>query len=233
MKCPEFGVIAIATLLAATFAHAAPTADEVPFQLVHGFAIVVQGRIGSTTGLNFLVDTGAVPSVLNQRLASQLGVKGSRGPLALLEKGKEIDAQYATVQNVHLGRIHAATLPMAVLDLAPLEDRLGIPIDAVVGLDLLGSHALGIDYEQMKLTFGHSGARMRSAPVDIRIATGAPYWVIPIRVNGRLFCVLLDTGADNLVLFSHQKAAFQHVQTSTDVRNPHPMIIEKIGRAHV
>jgi hypothetical protein len=50
-------------LIVGSLATAANGMDstEIAFKLVQGFAIVARGGIGSSDGLNLLVDTGAVP----------------------------------------------------------------------------------------------------------------------------------------------------------------------------
>ena len=50
-----------------------PPKDEpalhIPFALHRGFAIVVRGSIGTAKNLNFLIDTGVSPSVVDRRVA--------------------------------------------------------------------------------------------------------------------------------------------------------------------
>ena len=55
---------------------AAEAPVEIPFKLHDGFAIVVRGSVGRQANLNFLVDTGAVPSAIHQRVARELNLTG-------------------------------------------------------------------------------------------------------------------------------------------------------------
>jgi hypothetical protein len=192
-------LIAIAIVLSATLALAAPLPDEIPFRLAQGFGIVVRGGVGSLNDLNFLVDTGAVPSVLSERVASRIGVSGIRRSYALVNKGKE--AQYVTVDEVRVGWIRAIGFPMVVVDLTRLERFLGTRIDAILGLDILVRQSFSIDYQRGKITRGISGLR-HVVPAEIYTAAGAPYWVLPITLGGHLFRMLLDTGANDLELFA-------------------------------
>jgi hypothetical protein len=184
--------------LNSTFTRGADKPEELPFKLVQGFGIVVRGEIGSTKDMNFLLDTGAVPSVLGQRAAAQMGIRGERGSLTLLNK--ESQAEYVTVDEVQLGWIRAARLPMVVVELAHLEQRLGTRIDAIIGLDMLGQD-ISIDYKHRKITRGLSGLARHSVDVETFTTSGAPYWVIPISLGGVGLRVLLDTGANDLGLF--------------------------------
>jgi hypothetical protein len=145
---------------------------------VQGFGIVVRGEIGSTKDTNFLLDTGTVPSVLGQRAAAQMGIRGARGSLTLLNQ--ESQAEYVTVDEVQLGWIRATRLPMVVVQLAHLEQRLGTRIDAIIVLDMLVGQNISIDYKHRKITRGLSGLARHSVDVETFTASSAPYWVVPI-----------------------------------------------------
>jgi predicted aspartyl protease len=188
--------------------------DEVPFKLVQGFGIVVRGEMGSMRDMNFLLDTGAVPSVLGQRVASQMGIRGERGSLTLLSKDSQ--AEYVTVDEVQLGWIRAAHLPMVVVDLAHLEQRLGTRIDAIIGLDMFVGQDISIDYKHRKITRGLSGQTHHSVAAETFSAAGAPYWVLPISLGGQTLRVLLDTGANDVGLFTRPATrSFKLVSSGT------------------
>jgi predicted aspartyl protease len=193
-------LLVMALALNSTFARGADKPGELPFKLVQGFGIVVRGEIGCMQDMNFLLDTGAVPSVLGQRAAAQMGIRGERGSLTLLNK--ESQAEYVTVDDVQVGWIRAARLPMVVVELAHLEQRLGTRIDAIIGLDMLVGQDISIDYKHRKITRGLSGLARHSVDVETFTASGAPYWVVPISLGGVGFRVLLDTGANHLGLFA-------------------------------
>jgi len=201
-----------------TLARGANTPGEIPFKLAQGFGIVVRGEIGSMRDLNFLLDTGAVPSVLGQRAASQIGTRGALGSLTLLNKDSQ--AQYVSVDDVQLGWIRSAHLPMVVVDLAHLEQRLGTTIDAIIGLDVFAGQDISIDYRHRKITRGLSGQTRHMVPVETFSAAGAPYWVLPISLEGQKFRVLLDTGANDLGLFTPQASnPFKLLRSETITHN--------------
>jgi Aspartyl protease len=193
-------VLVMALAVNSTFARGADKPGELTFKLVQGFGIVVRGEIGRTKDMKFLLDTGAVPSVLGQRAAAQMGIRGEQGPLALLNK--ESQAEYVTVDQVQFGWIRAPRLPMVVVELAQLEKRLGTRIDAIIGLDMLVGQSISIDYKHRKITRGLSGLARHSVHVETFTASDAPYWVVPISLGGVGFRVLLDTGANDLGLFA-------------------------------
>jgi predicted aspartyl protease len=196
--------IAVIAIELVSAGHAATNPGDIPFKLVQGFAIVVRGGIGLRSDLNFLMDTGAVPSVLGEHLASALGLRGEVGSLDVLHKRGQ--ARYVTIE-VRLGNTRPVRLGMVVVDLAPLQKALGIRIDAVIGLDLFAGQSLSIDYAHRRITPGSSGDARRSVPVEIDTAAGAPYIVVPVIVNGHAMRLLLDTGTNGLTLFVHHGPA--------------------------
>jgi Aspartyl protease len=200
MRVRKVILIMTVAMLSVTLARGARIPGEIPFKLAQGFGIVVQGGIGPLTNLNFLVDTGAVPSVLSEKVAAHIGVTGVSGSLALLHNN--IQAQYVTVDEVHFGSIRAVGLPMVVVDLGRFERLLGIRIDAIIGLDILARQDFGIDYKRRRITPGLSGPARHVMPVEILTFSGTPYWVLPINLGGNIFRVLLDTGANDLALFA-------------------------------
>jgi hypothetical protein len=191
-------VLIVMELISAGQAATAP--GEIPFKLVRGFAIVVHGAIGARDDLNFLVDTGAVPSALGEHLASSMGLSGLAGSLAVLHK--EGQAPYVPVEEVRLGNIRASGLGMVVIDLLPLKKALGMRIDAIIGLDVFAGQNLSIDFAHRKIIPGSSGGARRSFPIAIFTAAGAPYIVLPAMVDGHALRLLLDTGTDGLTLFA-------------------------------
>jgi predicted aspartyl protease len=188
--------------------------DEISFKLVQGFGIVIRGEIGATRDMNFLLDTGAVPSVLSQRAAARMGVRGVMGSLTVLNQ--ESQSEYVNVDEVRLGWIHAAHLPMMVVELAHLEQRLGTRIDAIVGLDFFAGQDISIDYSHRKITRGLSGQARHAIPVEVYSVGGAPYWVLPVSLDGKALRLLLDTGANDLGLFApHAKRTFKLVSSES------------------
>jgi hypothetical protein len=49
---------------------------KVPIRIYWGYMVIVEGSAGNLEKLNFLVDTGAYPSVIDQKIADHLGLTG-------------------------------------------------------------------------------------------------------------------------------------------------------------
>ncbi len=192
--------IALVLVFATSLAQGASRNTEIPFRLVNGFGIVVHGEIGPMNNLNFLFDTGAVPSAISRRIASRIGIKGNSGALAYLHT--EIQAQYVTLGDLRFGTTRVASLPVVVVDLDPLEKILGLRIDALIGLDVLTRQSFGIDYKRGKIELGLEGKPLHVTGAKIYPFADTSYWAVTVNLGGREFRVLLDTGADGLALFS-------------------------------
>ena len=171
------------------------TSNEVPFKLYRGYVIVIRGSIGGLTNLNFVVDTGAVPRVVDARIALKLHLRGQWERLDV--PTKTLAAERVTVRDVTLGSSHADDLSVIVRDLSFAEEVLGIRIDAMIGLDLLGQSQFTIDYESRKLVFGPVDPSFTTVPYN----PGLPYALVVLQVEQEKLGILVDTGANNLVLF--------------------------------
>jgi len=181
--------------LFSTLGAAANKPNEVPFKLYRGYVVVVRGSIGILKNLNFIVDTGAVPSVLDARIARKLHLRGQPNRVEL--PTKTLATERVTVPDVTLGPSHVGELFVIVQDLSFVEEALGIRVDAMVGFDLLGQSPFTIDYELKSIVFG---------PVDRSFSTvsyspGLPYAIVVLHIEKESLGILVDTGASNLVLF--------------------------------
>jgi predicted aspartyl protease len=176
-------------------ASAAVSSNEVAFKLYRDYAMIVRGSIGKLKDLNFLVDTGAVPSVLDKRIASQLHMDTHDGQLSVLTK--KLSAQRAIAPEVRIGPLKVHSLSVVVQDLSFAEQALGIRVDAMIGFDFLGESPFTIDYRRRKLTFGPVDPSFASIPYR----PGLPYVMVDLEVQQEKIAVVVDTGASDLVLF--------------------------------
>ena len=145
--------------------------------------------------LNFLIDTGAVPSVLDRRIAQKLHLTGRVEELSVFTQ--KLEMERVTALDVNLGPLHAKALPAVVRDLSFAGEALGTRIDAMIGFDFLNQSAFTIDYQSRKITVG---------PIDLSLIAipylaGPGYAVVEMKVQRQTFLLLVDTGASDLVLF--------------------------------
>src|SRR5439155_26756337 len=100
--------------------------NEVPFDLYAGYLVVVQGSVGKLEKRNLIIDTGTHPSVLDERIARQLGLSGSKEKLRLVNR--EIDTSTVLISVIRLGPLFRESLPIVVQDLSFLQRKLGLRI---------------------------------------------------------------------------------------------------------
>ena len=133
--------------------------SELPIQLCRDYLVVVEGSIGTLEKLTFIIDTGTFPSIIDQRIATALGLSEREGKAVLV--GQSVQAKLATLPFVAVGPARVESVPVLVQDLSSLEKTLGRRIDAIVGLDVLGRNSFSINYRTKRLRFG-SVERSRS-----------------------------------------------------------------------
>lgn len=218
MRARSLGLSVLLVVLSPKFASlfaAEPTA-QVPFKLHGGFAVVVRGAIASQDNLNILVDTGAVPSVVHQRLARRLNLSGSREVISVVNQNRSVER--VSLIGLHLGPLEFPAVSAMVLDLATIESRLGLRLDAIIGLDVLQQRNFTIDYRQRRLLIGEALATGEPIPFELKTEAGAPYIVVPVEVNSQRVRLLLDTGADGLTLYAPRVQALTHTVQKSGTR---------------
>ncbi len=168
---------------------------SVRFNLYRGYLIVARGSAGPLKDLNFLLDTGASPTVLDLRLAQALHLVELPGVLAGLNG--RVETKRAIAPTLQFGPSKRDNFPVLVEDLSSLGRALPIRIDAVVGLDVVGQGAFEIDYSSHEITFGPISSLKNSLP--LRMRGGLP--LVDAELNQTSMQLLLDTGASSLILF--------------------------------
>jgi hypothetical protein len=169
--------------------------DTVHFDLYRDYLIVVRGSAGPLKGLNFLLDTGASPTVLDRRVAEKLHLEQLPASIAVV--GGSVEAAEATAPTLEVGPARRDNFHVLVEDLSFFQKALPVRIDAVVGLDLLGQNAFEIDYAARQILFGPVPDLANSLP--LRLQAGLP--IVEAEVNHLSAHLMVDTGASSLVLF--------------------------------
>jgi hypothetical protein len=85
----KLGMVILALLL--TPGLAAQESSIVPFHLIDGWAIVLDGTLAGIPHCKIMIDTGAVPSAINIKFVKQLGLAGTFEKLSALNRS--VDAQ--------------------------------------------------------------------------------------------------------------------------------------------
>jgi predicted aspartyl protease len=172
---------------------------SVPIRIFGGFLVVAQGQIGSDLPhQNFILDTGTSPSILNARVARQLGLP--LAPAKLAAVGQEAEIRATRVPEIALGALHTASAEVLVTDLSGVEQNWKMPIAGILGLDILGQTSFRIDYEGQVLEFGD----IRPEGIAVNLSPDAHLPIAEVNINGKPLKLLVDTGSDRLVFFGNK-----------------------------
>jgi hypothetical protein len=168
---------------------------KVPFHLCWGYLVLVEGSIGNVQKLNFLVDTGANPSVVDQRITQGLGLQGQAARVNL--SSQSVGTRQAVLPSLALGPIRVASLLVLTEELSFFQKALGYKVDAIVGMDVLKKSSFTINYRTKEIGFGPVDRLSYSAPFE----TDTPVVSIRMESQRRQFRVVVDTGGPDLMLF--------------------------------
>lgn len=140
-------------LAVSAYAQAPKAPTEIPFEFLHN-QIVVQAKINGKGPFNLLIDTDTDPSAIDTATARELRLQvGSSGAPAS-GGGTETNIVYPTrLASVELGPISGKDVVAATIDLTKLAERIGKPIQGVLGFSFLKDRIIQIDYANSKLRF--------------------------------------------------------------------------------
>lgn len=167
---------------------------KLAFQLYWDYLIVVRGSIGNLKNLNFLIDTGACPSVVDQKVAHSLRL--SQQPRRVNLSSSTVDAQLVTLPSILIGPIRAESLPVLAEDLSYFGKNLGHKIDAIVGMDVLRNSSFTLDYQKKEMLFGPVQSFSSYIPFD----TDTPVVTVRLRFLNRRLRIVVDSGTPDLML---------------------------------
>jgi predicted aspartyl protease len=198
----KFATVILALCLTPGLAAQEPPA--VPFHLIEGWAIVLEGTLAAIPNCRIMIDTGAVPSAINSKFVKRLGLTGASQRLSIMSRS--VNAQKLRVPEVRIGPVSAESLDMMAVDLDRIEQRLGTRIDAVIGLDFLAKRNFRLDYRHKKLVFTSNPDAYGAGaiPFEMEHEAGGAYILLPLRNDGQNLQVLLDTGTKDLTLFDRR-----------------------------
>ena len=181
-------------VLSQSLAADLPQESSARFELFHDYLIVLQGRVGPLRGLNFLLDTGANPSVLDRHLAAKLHLASVPTEIAVLQ-GTTRGAM-SLLPNLQVGPVTRSNFPVLVEDLGFIQKVVPVRLDGIIGLDVLGQTPFVIDYASHVIHFGSA-----NLPSSVPLQINQGLAMLAARVNDRPVELLLDTGAPSLILF--------------------------------
>jgi predicted aspartyl protease len=168
----------------------------VPFDLYQGYFMVVHGSIGPFKNLNFFLDTGTAPSVLDSRVARKLDLREKSTSIAVL--GGRTQGGEANLSSIELGPVKRSNLRIVTTDLSFFQKLFPVRIDAIIGMDVLGESPFVIDYSARVIRFGPVPPLPFSVP--FRLYEGMA--VFDVEIDHAPVRLLFDTGASSIILFN-------------------------------
>ena len=188
----------------ARVAAAAPSraVAQIPFEL-NGHVIFLPVSVNGSPG-SFVLDTGAQGSSLNTRMARELRLPLGRGGTAH-GAGGNVASHRLTAVTLGIGEARLEKLDLSAMELAPLENNTGRPIDGILGSDLFRRYVVEIDYETKRISlYEPSGFEPegRGQSLPLRFEDQHPYVRAAVTLPGRAILdgeFVLDLGS-NLAL---------------------------------
>jgi len=188
------GFISISCLYAQDLGKPA-VSTTMPFKLVSGFLVVVDGQIGNLDGLKFILDTGATHSLIDRKVADRLHLKRRSGDVISFDR--HIPVEWAIIPELRVGPMRTGTLRVMVVKLAEYSD-LAEHADGIIGLDLLSqSKKFTIDYDTRTVS-------LQLAEVGTTGRSSSSCFVIPLVVQGIQVNLAVDTGLQSIVLYKNR-----------------------------
>jgi predicted aspartyl protease len=188
------GFISISRLNAQEFGNPS-VSPTMPFELVAGFLVVVNGEIGNQDGLKFILDTGATYSLIDRRVADRLGLRRRSGEVISFDR--RIPVEWANIPELRVGPLRDEAVRVMVVKLAEYSE-FAEHADGIIGLDLLSkSREFFIDYDKKSVSF-------RLAQDGTPEHSPSACFVVPLVVQGVPVHLVVDTGLQGILLYKNR-----------------------------
>ncbi len=187
---------------------------KLSFHLHSGYLVIVEGSIGNVQKLHFLVDTGAYPSAVDQRITHALGL--AEQPARVTLSNSSIQTRLVVLPSLLMGPVQVDSLPVLSQDLSFFQKALGYRVDAIIGMDVLRKSSFSINYRTKEMLFDPADSLSFSVPFE----TDTPVVTIRMGSQHRQFRMVVDTGGPDLMLFQSRmtdSTGFQALGTNKAV----------------
>jgi hypothetical protein len=171
------------------------TNNEMAIDIYGGYLVVAPASVNGLTNLRFLLDTGAMNSVVDRTLAEKLGLHGVAA--SAISFDKDLACEWAKVQEITFGPERISNKHVLIEDLRYLRSG-GAQVDGVIGLDILRRQSFVLDYARRRVTFGKPASPgMRSVPIRVDGRSIS----VEVYVDRRPVRMIADTGVRNAVFY--------------------------------
>lgn len=129
-------------------------AGEIAFELAGpgGAALLVPVHVNGEGPFQFVLDTGATVTCVDDALASRLALPDVHGVIGTAAGvGGQGGVRLVSVDSLRIGSVRAHELQACVIDLEHLAG-LGLDLDGLIGLNVLKEFRVTIDFERRIVT---------------------------------------------------------------------------------
>jgi len=194
---------------------------EIPFRTASNTLIIIALTVNGEGPFNFIVDTGADTTIVDQSLASKVSLP----PVSRVQQTTLAGVQTlarGSMQTLSAGPVKVENLPVLVQDLSELR-KLDSHVDGIAGQNFLAQFNYLLDYRKhvIQIELGN----------EIRDAIGGDR--LPMESSGnRMFVaseaqsldhaklrLLLDSGANSIVLLRHASRILDVPPQETGLEN--------------
>jgi predicted aspartyl protease len=177
-------------------------------------AVLVPVRVNGRD-LSFLLDTGSEHSAIDAGIASSLNL-GHVADVQILRNYRRQTGSADQTARIELGQLTFDGKALTVLNLGSVSRALGIPVDGVVGNDILQDFTFRLNYSKEELVTGPL-SQLGDPGVPVRLRRSGDEFFVPLRLMSLPVDLLLDTGTNstNLSWETWQRLSRVWTPTST------------------
>ncbi|MCD6098146.1 aspartyl protease family protein [bacterium] len=160
--------------------------------------ITIPVHINGKGPFNFIIDTGAMASVLGRKTADSLELKLQDMPLPVMtggvgDEGKMDELKLVTVDSISIGRLTREPQMFIVMDISHLAEATKLPISGIIGYDILSPYLVTLYFKEKEATFSDPPEKLSEDAIPFELRLNHIY--VDCEINGVKRPFLFDTGA--------------------------------------
>ncbi len=169
--------------------------------------IFVNVKLDNEGPFTFIIDTGAMASLIDKSLAERFSQKAKdefRGMAVGFGEEKKLESEDSlkitrlNFKTIQIGELVHKDFKPFVMDISHISNAIGSSVDGVIGFDLLSSYKLFINYKNGEIIFAPLPEYPETNGTTFELFMNHVY--VPVIIEGKRFPFLLDTGASHCVL---------------------------------
>ena len=145
--------------------------------------------------LNFLFDTGSDGSAIDGAVAQKLGLTRV-GDAELLKNYSSEESPVVTAHSLIMGGRAFIDKRFPTAHLEVVSAALGMPVDGVIGTEILLTSPFLLNYSKQELTFGPLSS-LGKLGKDVNLVRSGDDFFVPLRIHSVPVNLLLDSGSNS------------------------------------